>query len=191
MNQMRLQALATAAVLALTAAACSEQNSAPATAETAAPALTGRAAVYAAGEKDAEAFVRALYARVSEPRDTPDPAEATITPGRDPLYSRTMNALIGVDDREAERTNSAPYLDHDPICACQDIDGFALKTVAMTPDGPHAATADVVFTNHGEDQRRTLKLLKEGPMWRIADIIDDKGKSLHDDLMAIAEKAPG
>ena len=26
---------------------------------------------------------------------------------------------------------------------------------------------------------------------RIADVIDDKGKSLHDDLMAIAEKAPG
>jgi len=188
---MRVQALATAAALALTAAACSEPTSTPAAAEKAAPALTGRAAVYAAGEKDAEAFVRALYARVSELRDPPDPAEATITPGRDPLYSRTMNALIGVDDREAKRTNSAPYLDHDPICACQDINGFALKSVTMTPDGPRAATADVVFTNHGEDQRRTLKLLKEGPMWRIADVIDDKGKSLHDDLMAIAEKAPG
>ena len=49
--------------------------------------------------------------------------------------------------------------------------------------------AEVVFTNHGRERRQTLKLVKEGPMWRIADIIDDKGKSLHDDLMAIAEKA--
>ena len=43
--------------------------------------------------------------------------------------------------------------------------------------------------DHGRERRQTLKLVKEGPMWRIADIIDDKGKSLHDDLMAIAEKA--
>ena len=63
------------------------------------------------------------------------------------------------------------------------------KAVTMTPDGPQAATAEVVFTNHGRERRQTLKLVKEGPMWRIADIIDDKGKSLHDDLMAIAEKA--
>lgn len=186
---MRLQALATAAVLALTAAACSAEKEAPAPAEAAAPALTGRAAVYAAGEKDAEAFVRALYARAAAPQTTPDPAEAAITPGRDPLYSRTLNALIGVDFREAQSRDEVPYLNYDPVCACQDADGFALKTVTMTPDGPKAATAAVVFTNHGREHRQTLKLVKEGPMWRIADIIDDKGKSLHDDLMAIAEKA--
>ncbi|WP_313575005.1 DUF3828 domain-containing protein [Brevundimonas sp.] len=188
---MRLQALTTAAVLALTAAACSAEKEAPAPAEAAASALTARAAVYAAGEKDAEAFVRALYARAAEPRDAPDPAEAAITPGRDPLYSRTLNALIGVDFREAQSRDEVPYLNYDPVCACQDADGFALKTVTMTPDGPQAATAEVVFTNHGQDRRQTLKLVKEGPMWRIADIIDDKGKSLHDDLMAIAEKAEG
>nr|WP_313423995.1 DUF3828 domain-containing protein [Brevundimonas diminuta] len=186
---MRLQALATAAVLALTAAACSAEKEAPAPAEAAASALTGRAAVYAAGEKDAEAFVRALYARAATPQTTPDPAEAAITPGRDPLYSRTLNALIDVDFREAQSRDEVPYLNYDPVCACQDADGFALKTVTMTPDGPQAATADVVFTNHGREHRQTLKLVKEGPMWRIADIIDDKGKSLHDVLMAIAEKA--
>jgi len=186
---MRLQALATAAMLALTAAACSAEKEAPAPAEAAAPAPTGRAAVYAAGEKDAEAFVRALYARAAAPQTTPDPADAAITPGRAPLYSRTLNALIGVDFREAQSRDEVPYLNYDPICACQDADGFALKTVTMTPDGPQAATAEVVFTNHGRERRQTLKLVKEGPMWRIADIIDDKGKSLHDDLMAIAEKA--
>lgn len=186
---MRIQALATAAMLALTAAACSAEKEAPAPAEAAAPALTGRAAVYAAGEKDAEAFVRALYARAAAPQTTPDPAEAAITPGRDPLYSRTLNALIGVDFREAQSRDEVPYLNYDPVCACQDADGFALKTVKMTPDGPQAATAEVVFTNHGRERRQTLKLVKEGPMWRIADIIDDKGESLHDDLMVIAEKA--
>ena len=184
---MRLQALATAAVLALMAAACSAEKEAPAPAEATAPALTGRAAVYAAGENDAEAFVRALY--VAPPTAEPDPAAAAVSPGRDPLYSRTLNALIGVDFREAQSRDEVPYLNYDPVCACQDIDGFALKAVTMTPDGPQAATAEVVFTNHGRERRQTLKLVKEGPMWRIADIIDDKGKSLHDDLMAIAEKA--
>ena len=181
---MRLQALATAAVLALTAAACSAEKEAPAPAEAAASALTGRAAVYAAGEKDAEAFVRALYARAATPQTTPDPAEAAITPGRDPLYSRTLNALIGVDFREAQSRNEVPYLNYDPVCACQDADGFALKTVTMTPDGPQAATADVVFTNHGREHRQTLKLVKEGPMWKVSDVLVPGRPALTEQLMA-------
>src|SRR5690606_11831690 len=91
-DQMRVQAMTAAAVLALTAAACSPaEEKAPAPAE--AP-LTGRAAIYAAGEKEAEAFVRALYANAAAPLAN-DPAAAAISPGRDPLYSRTLNALIG------------------------------------------------------------------------------------------------
>ena len=181
---MRVQAMTAAAVLALTAA-CS-----PAEEKALAPApeapLTGRAAIYAAGERDAEAFVRALYANAAAPMAN-DPAAATISPGRDPLYSRTLNALIGVDFREAK--GEVPYLNYDPICACQDADGFALTGLKMTPDGDKAASADVTFTNHGETQQQTLKLVKEGPMWRIADVVDAKGNSLHDALMAIAERA--
>ncbi|MGH7026093.1 DUF3828 domain-containing protein [Brevundimonas sp.] len=185
---MRVQAIMTAAaVLVLTAAACSPaEEKAPAPAE--AP-LTGRAAIYAAGEKDAEAFVRALYAGASSPSTTPDPAAAAISPGRDPLYSRPLNALVGADFHAAK--GEVPYLNYDPVCACQDTDGFALTSLKMTPEGDKAASAEVVFTNHGETHRQTLKLVKEGPMWRIADVIDDKGKSLHDVLMAIAEKAGG
>ena len=183
---MRVQAMMTAAMLALTAAACSPaEKTPPAPAE--AP-LTGRAAIYAAGEKDAEAFVRALYANAAAPLAN-DPAAAAITPGRDPLYTRTLNALVGADVRAAK--GEVPYLNYDPICACQDSDGFALTALKMTPDGDKAATAEVSFTNHGETQQQTLKLVKEGPMWRIADVIDAKGKSLHDTLMAIAEKAEG
>lgn len=184
---MRVQAIMTATVLALTAAACSPAEEAPpAPAEA---ALTGRAAIYAAGEKDAEAFVRALYANAAAPSATPDPAAAAISPGRDPLYSRTLNALVGADFRAAK--GEVPYLNYDPICACQDADGFALTALKMTPDGDKAASADVTFTNHGETHRQTLKLVKEGLMWRIADVVDAKGKSLHDELMAIAEKAEG
>ncbi|WP_312145438.1 DUF3828 domain-containing protein [Brevundimonas sp.] len=183
---MRVQAIMTAAILALTAAACSpaeEKAHAPAEAP-----LIGRAAVYAAGETDAEAFARALYAApLSATPD--DPAAATVSPGRDPLYSRTMNALIGVDFREAQSRDEVPYLNYDPVCACQDADGFALTALKMTPDSDKAATAEVTFTNHGQTHQQTLKLAKEGPMWRIADIIDAKGKSLHDTLMAIAEKS--
>lgn len=184
---MRIQLLVTATVLALTVAACSPaEEKAPAPAE--AP-LTGRAAIYAAGEKDAEAFARALYAAPSSA--TPDPAAAAVSPGRDPLYSRTLNALIGVDFRDAQSRDEVPYLNYDPVCACQDADGFALTALKMTPDGDKAATAEVTFTNHGQTHQQTLKLVREGPMWRIADIIDAKGKSLHDELMAIAEKAEG
>ncbi|MEN5167999.1 DUF3828 domain-containing protein [Brevundimonas pondensis] len=185
---MRIQVLVTATVLALTAAACSPaEDKAPAPAE--AP-LTGRATIYAAGEQSAEAFARALYADAAAPMAN-DPAKAAISPGRDPLYSRTLNALIGVDFREAEAKNEVPYLNYDPICACQDADGFALTALKMTPDGDKAATAEVAFTNHGQTHQQTLKLVREGPMWRIADVIDAKGKSLHDALMAIAEKAEG
>ena len=185
---MRVQAMTAAAVLALTAAACSPaEEKAPAPAE--AP-LTGRAAIYAAGEKEAEAFVRALYANAAAPLAN-DPAAAAISPGRDPLYSRTLNALIGVDFREAQSRNEVTYLNYDPICACQDADGFALTALKMTPDGDKAAIADVTFTNHGQTHQQTLKLVKEGPMWRIADVVDAKGKSLHDALMTIAERAKG
>jgi hypothetical protein len=183
---MRAQAIMTAAVLVLTAAACSPAEEAP-PAPAEAP-LTGRAAIYAAGEKDAEAFVRALYANAAAPLAN-DPAAAAITPGRDPLYTRTLNALVGADFHAAK--GEVPYLNYDPICACQDADGFALTALKMTPDGDRAASAAVTFTNHGETQQQTLKLVKEGPMWRIADVIDDQGKSLHDALMAIAEKAEG
>ncbi|WEK58467.1 MAG: DUF3828 domain-containing protein [Candidatus Brevundimonas phytovorans] len=182
---MRVQAMTAAAVLALTACSPAEEK-APAPVE--AP-LTGRAAIYAAGEKDAEAFARALYA--APPSATSDPAAAAVSPGRDPLYSRTLNALIGVDFREAQSRNEVPYLNYDPVCACQDADDFALTALKMTPDGDKAATAQVSFTNHGQTQQQTLKLVKEGPMWRIADIIDARGQSLHGALMAIAEKAEG
>ncbi len=185
---MRARITMTAAILALTATACSPaEEKAPAPAE--AP-LTGRAAVYAAGEKDAEAFVRALYADAAAPL-ADDRAAAAITPGRDPLYSRTLNALIGVDVREAEAKGEAPYLNYNPICSCQDAEGFALTALKMTPDGDKAASAEATFVNHGQTLRQTLKLVKEGPMWRIADIVDDKGQSLHDALIAIAEKAEG
>ena len=185
---MRIQVLVTATVLALTAMACSPAEEAPPTPAEA--PLAGRAAIYAAGEQSAEAFARALYADAAAPMAN-DPAKAAISPGRDPLYSRTLNALIGVDFREAEAKNEVPYLNYDPICACQDSDGFALTALKMTPDGDKAATAEVAFTNHGQTHQQTLELVREGPMWRIADVIDAKGKSLHDALMAIAEKAEG
>ena len=183
---MRIQVLVTATVLALTATACSPaEDKAPAPAE--AP-LTGRATIYAAGEQSAEAFARALYADAAAPMAN-DPAKAAISPGRDPLYSRTLNALIGVDFREAK--GEIPYLNYDPVCACQDADGFALTALKMKPDGDKAALTDVTFVNHGKTQQQTLKLVKEGPMWRIADVIDARGRSLHDELMVIAERAEG
>lgn len=192
---MRVRILATAAVLVLGASACSAEKQATAPAPEAAEAapLTGRAAVYAAGEKDPEAFVRALYIYTAAPWVEEDPAEKAVTPGRDPIYSRTMNALLGIDAREAEARGGAPHIDANPICACQDSEGLVLRTVTVTPEGPQAATANVVFgyVYANREVRQTFKLVKEGPMWRVGDIINEHGKSLHDELMEVAEKIGG
>lgn len=192
---MRIRILATAAALVLGATACSERDAADPAAPKAAEAapLTGRAAVYAAAEKDPEAFVRALYVYTAEPWVESDPAEIAVTPGRDPIYSRTLNALFGIDYREAEAQNVAPHMNANPICDCQDTEGLALRTVTVTPDGPQAATAHVVhgYSANHEGVRQTLKLVKEGPMWRVADVINDRGGSLHDELMEVAEKLGG
>lgn len=167
---MRVQAMTAAAIVALTAAACSPKADAP-PAEAAAPALTGRAAVYAAGERDAEAFVRALYADVAAPEANLETADGTPppSPGRDPIYTRRMNALIGADFRREPGKPS--HLDYDPLCGCSTVEGLALDRVTMTAQGPKSALAEVSFTNQGKTRRQTLQLTREGPMWRVADIL--------------------
>ena len=176
---------------ALTLAACSqgEEAKAPETASASASAGAAlpsgpvtRDAVYAAAGEGPEAFVRTLYAQYVNGGPQGAPPE----PGQDPLYSRIMNALIGTDFRAAK--GEVPTLNYDPICGCQDQGEFVVTATAVAQSGPNAAEADVAFTNAGEAKTLKLKLVREGPNWKIDDIIDG-GVSLHDTLMKVAEAA--
>ncbi len=153
----------------------------------------GRPAIYQAAEQSPEAFVGALYAvyparfASAVGQDASMGAEQSPEPGQDPIYSRKMNAMIGGDFRAAK--GEVPFLNYDPICGCQDGENFKLDSLTITPTAAKQADAAVVFTNAGETTHRTLKLIKEGPMWRVEDVIDDKGRALSTDLLAVMKKA--
>ncbi|KQY84602.1 DUF3828 domain-containing protein [Brevundimonas sp. Root1423] len=173
--------LTSMAVSALTLSACSnDEVRAPETSAAAAPtALVGRDAVYAAAREGPEPFVRALYAQYVNGGPQGEPP----APGRDPIYDRMLNAMIGEDFRKAG--GEVPTLNHDPICACQDSGDFAVESVTVLP-GADARKADVavVFSNMGETKRQTLKLVKEGPMWKVNDVLAPGEKPLTEQLMA-------
>ena len=177
-------------VAALTLAACSgEDAKAPETAEASATAgatvTTGpvtRDQVYAAAGEGPEAFGRAIYAQYANG----GPQGERPAPGQDPMFSRTLNALIGADFRAAD--GEVPTLNYDPLCACQDQGEFVVTATAVAQSNPNAAEADVAFTNMGEPKNLKLKLVREGANWKVDDIIDGTD-SLHDTLMAVAEAA--
>jgi hypothetical protein len=56
--------------------------------------------------------------------------------------------------------------------------------VTVTQSGPAAAEAEVVFVNMGETKRQTLKLVKEGPMWKVSDVLVPGRPALSEELMA-------
>lgn len=175
---MRLSLIAVAAFAAV--AACSPSGDAatePADAPAALP--PGRPAIYDAARVGPEAFVRALYAVHTTPGASMGEAPA---PGQDPIYGRMLNAMIGAD--VAKAAGEVPTLNYDPICDCQDSGDFTLDSVTVTQSDPQAAEAAVVFSNMGETKRQTLKLVKEGPMWRVSDVLVPGRPALTEQLMA-------
>lgn len=160
-------------------AACSPDGAAPEPADAPAALPPGRPAIYEAAKVGPEEFVRALYAVHATPGANAGEAPA---PGRDPIYDRMLNAMIGADFAKAN--GEVPTLNYDPICACQDSGDFTLDSVTVTQSGPQAAEAAVVFTNMGETKRQTLKLVKEGAMWKVSDVLVPGEKPLTEQLMA-------
>lgn len=166
-----------AAVLAGLAACSSPEGTETAPADAPAALPPGRPAIYEAARIGPEEFVRALYAAHAA-----DMGEAP-APGQDPIYDRMLNAMIGADFAKAG--GEVPTLNHDPICACQDSEGLTLDSVAVTAGADaREAEAAVVFTNMGETKRQTLKLVKEGGMWKVADVLVPGEPSLTEQLMA-------
>jgi hypothetical protein len=172
--------------LALGLAACSQdeagkepETASPSPAAAVPPGPVSRDAVYAAAIEGPEPFVRALYAQYV----TGGPQGEPPAPGRDPLYDRMLNAMIGEDFRKAG--GEVPTLNHDPICGCQDSGDFTLDSVAVAPGADdRKADVAVVFTNMGETKRQTLKLVKEGRMWKVSDVLVAGEKPLTEQLMA-------
>jgi len=165
-------AIAVAAASALTACSDGEPAATPPADAPVAALPPGRPAIYQAAGVGPEAFVRALYAvYVAGGPTEPPPA-----PGQDPIYSRKMNAAMGADVRVAK--GEVPDINYDPLCGCQDQEGFALDSLAVTRSGSNAAEAVVAFTNRGEQTRQTLKLVREGVNWKVDDVVGTDGKSL-------------
>lgn len=161
--------------------ACSEPEQVPPPVPEVAALPPGRPAIYAAALEGPEPFVRALYAVYSGP----DAGLEPMPPGRDPIYGRTLNAMIGADFRKA--AGEVPYLNHDPICGCQDGEAFRLDSVAVTETGLSEAEAMVVFTNNGQTHRQTLKLLKEGQSWRVIDVLVPDQPPLTEQLLKVID----
>lgn len=167
------------AVLFAGLAACSPEATAPEPADAPAALPPGRPAIYEAARVGPEEFVRALYAVHATPgASMGEPPR----PGQDPIYDRMLNAMIGADFAQA--AGEVPTLNYDPICDCQDSGDFKLDSVTVTQSGPQAAEAAVVFTNLGETKRQTLKLVKEGPMWKVSDVLVPGRPALTEQLMA-------
>ncbi|MDO9586859.1 MAG: DUF3828 domain-containing protein [Brevundimonas sp.] len=175
---MRRHVLIAAAVLA-GLAACSPEGAAPEPADAPAALPPGRPAIYEAARVGPEAFVRALYAVHATPGGG---MGEPLAPGQDPIYDRMLNAMIGADFARA--AGEVPTLNYDPVCDCQDSEGFVLESVTVTQSGPAAAEAAVVFVNMGETKRQTLKLVKEGPMWKVSDVLVPGRPPLTEQLMA-------
>lgn len=176
---MRRHVLIIAAAVLTGLAACSPEATAPEPADAPAALPPGRPAIYEAARVGPEEFVRALYAIHTVPdADMGEP----LRPGQDPIYDRMLNAMIGAD--AAQAAGEVPTLDYDPICDCQDVEAFTLDSVAVTRSGPAAAEAAVAFTNAGETKRQTLKLVKEGPMWKVSDVLVPGRPPLTEQLMA-------
>ena len=160
---MRTLGLVSVCVLAL--AGCSpEAPEATDTATGAAP--TGPLTVDQAAPTGPEAFVRALYARY-DPAVVAAAPEAP-APGRDPIYSRKLNAMIGADATAAN--GEVPTLNYDPICDCQD-GTTELEQLTITETGPNTAEAALTILKSGVPHQQTLFLIKEGPAWRIDDVV--------------------
>lgn len=120
---------------------------------------------------DARAFVRGLYVSYTSP--TPPSFLGSSAPQ---VFSPALLALIRRD--QALAAGEVGVLDHDPLCACQDITLSNLQ-VRGRKISPYEARFHVHFDNDGRptDVVLDLVLLNDGK-WRVADVRNDKMRSL-------------
>ena len=169
--------LAVAMLLTSQLAGCGETANEPADAPAAAALPPGRPAIYEAAAEGPEPFVRAIYAAYAAG------AVEEAPPGRDPMLGRTLNAAIGADAQKGPRA----LLVLDPVCACTPGQAIMLKSLTVSQSDVVNASADVTLTVEGQDRRQTLKLLREGVAWRVADVTPEGETPVLERLIASLE----
>jgi hypothetical protein len=112
--------------------------------------------------------VYARYAQSSDPQ-TLDADAAT-------LFAADLLSLIREDERRAH--GEAGFLDHDPICSCQDWAGLKVTAIHVTRDKDGHAKAAVDFTNGGQTVHVVLSLVQEEGQWRISDVREPEVPSI-------------
>ena len=160
--------------------ACSQESATDVAADiaAAAPQKVGREGAYEAALGTPEQFVRALYDVYKNP-----PAEP-VTPGRDYLIQRSLNAMILYDNKNAQEKGTPRYLKNDPICDCNGGE-VVLTSVQITPKEANFADAAVTFTVDGTPKAQTLVLEKEGGRWKVKDVLREGEKPLTEQLLAV------
>lgn len=123
------------------------------------------------GREGAAAFVRSVYASYGEEGPWPTD-EARL----DEVFSPRLAALIRRDRELA--IDDLPYLDADPICLCQDVEGIAVMSAGAGWTRAHRVMVSVRFVNGGEERHITF-LMAGNPNqgWRIDDIVNMGGGS--------------
>lgn len=161
--------------------ACSQEPATDASADSApaaAPQKVGREGAYEAALGTPEQFVRALYDVYKNPPTEP------VTPGRDYLIQRSLNAMILYDNKNAQEKGTPRYLKNDPICDCNGGE-VVLTSVQITPKEANFTDAAVAFTVDGTPKAQTLVLEKEGGRWKVKDVLRDGEKPLTEQLLAV------
>jgi hypothetical protein len=117
------------------------------------------------------AFVQSVYARYAQGSDP-----QTLDAGAPALFAADLLSLIREDERRAH--GEAGFLDHDPICSCQDWTGLKVTAIHVTPNKDGHAKAAVDFTNGGQAVHVVLSLVQEDGQWRISDVREPEVPSI-------------
>jgi hypothetical protein len=135
--------------------------------------LFNTAAAAAVPDAGPAAFLRKLYAHYVVAPSVPGP------PVFDPLDAaagRWFSPLLLTLIRRHEAV--AGRLGGDPVCDCQDYQGFVLQSVVVRPARTGMAVARVRFVNEGRERILRVSLIKRQDGWRINDVGDVDTPSL-------------
>jgi hypothetical protein len=121
---------------------------------------------------------------------------------RSALYFHSSLLALENADVKANGPDSAPAMDADPICGCQDWEGIWNLAIDVRIESPQRALANVIFylaPSKGpiavEPMKLKFTLVPEHGGWRIWDILDESDpkdpialrKLLEDDLASLRQ----
>jgi hypothetical protein len=100
-------------------------------------------------------------------------------PRADTIFSSELLKLIRLDEKLAN--GEVGYLGSDPICNCQDPEGFKLLKIAIDKK-TDATYAEVKYKISATGMSLLLKLEEKNGKWLISDIVSPKKHSLFEFL---------